>query len=144
MLTPYLKIFQIQLLFMRDLEASQEQMDLIMEEPIRTKGVKQALSSIKKLAHQNFKKEICGFLGFDRDKKEYLVQLEKNIAEDARHSVVCEKSAISVVSASIQRANRLGPTVIRYRYDVGDIGSILNRCRVVSRCCLGIHDTDDS
>lgn len=67
---------------MRDLGASQEQMDLIMEEPIRSKGVKQALSSIKKLAHQNFKREICGFLGFDRDKKEYLVQLEENIAED--------------------------------------------------------------
>jgi|TARA_R110002020_G_scaffold51418_6_gene145513 proteasome lid subunit RPN8/RPN11 len=57
-------------------------MDLIMEELTRTKTVKQALATIKKLAHQNFKKEICGFLGFDRDKKEYLVQLEKNVAED--------------------------------------------------------------
>ena len=57
-------------------------MDLIMEELTRTKTAKGALAIIKKLAHENFKKEICGFLGFDKDKREYLVQLEQNIAED--------------------------------------------------------------
>ena len=53
-------------------------MDLIMEEITRTKTAKEALTVIKKLAHQNFKREICGFLGFDADKREYLVQLEQN------------------------------------------------------------------
>ena len=53
-----------------------------MEEITRTKTAKEALTVIKKLAHKNFKREICGFLGFDADKREYLVQLEQNIAED--------------------------------------------------------------
>ena len=57
-------------------------MDLIMEQQIRIKGAKKALTKIKQIAHENFKREICGFLGFDEDKKEYLIQLEQNASED--------------------------------------------------------------
>tara|TARA_R100001163_G_scaffold64630_1_gene59330 strand:+ start:1101 stop:1520 length:420 start_codon:yes stop_codon:yes gene_type:complete len=57
-------------------------MDLIMEQPIRIKGPKKALTKIKQIAHENFRSEICGFLGFDEDKKEYLIQLEQNVSED--------------------------------------------------------------
>ena len=67
---------------MPDLEDSQEQMDSIMEQPIHIKGPKKALTAIKEIAHKNFKREICGFLGFDEEKKEYLVQLEENISEN--------------------------------------------------------------
>ena len=53
-----------------------------MEQPIRIKGPKKALTKIKQIAHENFRSEICGFLGFDEDKKEYLIQLEQNVSED--------------------------------------------------------------
>jgi len=53
-----------------------------MEQPIHIKGPKKALTAIKEIAHKNFKREICGFLGFDEEKKEYLVQLEENISEN--------------------------------------------------------------
>ena len=67
---------------MRGLADSQEQMDLIMAHKIHTKGVKKALTTIKEIAHKNFKREICGFLGFDKEKREYLIQPEENISED--------------------------------------------------------------
>ena len=57
-------------------------MDLIMEQPIHIKGPKKALTTIKEIAHKNFKREICGFLGFDKDKKQYLIQVEENASED--------------------------------------------------------------
>ena len=57
-------------------------MDLIMAHKIHTKGVKKALTAIKEIPHKNFKREICGFLGFDKEKKEYLIQPEENISED--------------------------------------------------------------
>lgn len=61
---------------------SQGLMDLIMAETIHIKGAKKALTSIKEIAHKNLKREICGFLGFDHHKKEYLVQTEENVSED--------------------------------------------------------------
>ena len=57
-------------------------MDLIMEQTIHIKGVKKALNKIKEIAHCSFKREICGFLGFDHNKKEYLIQVEENVSED--------------------------------------------------------------
>ena len=42
-------------------------MDLAMEEtPIFINGERSALQKIKEIAHKNFTKEICGFLGFDK------------------------------------------------------------------------------
>jgi len=36
------------------------------------------------MSHENFKQEICGFLGYDYEKKEFIVQKEENIAKDPR------------------------------------------------------------
>ena len=36
------------------------------------------------MSHEHFKQEICGFLGYDREKKEFIVQKEENIAVDPR------------------------------------------------------------
>ncbi len=66
-----------------DLEDSQELMDLAtgeMEEHIKEE--KKALEYIKKLSHQNFKGEICGFLGYDYQTDRYIIQKEENIAPD--------------------------------------------------------------
>tara|TARA_R110002020_G_scaffold237040_3_gene449327 strand:+ start:4554 stop:4973 length:420 start_codon:yes stop_codon:yes gene_type:complete len=57
-------------------------MDLVMEQTIHIKGPKKALTKIKEIAHSNFKREICGFLGFNKDKKQYLVQIQENVSED--------------------------------------------------------------
>ena len=61
----------------------QELMDLAMEEtPIFINGERSALQKIKEIAHKNFTKEICGFLGFDKKQDKYVVKLERNISED--------------------------------------------------------------
>ena len=58
-------------------------MDLAMEEtPIFINGERSALQKIKEIAHKNFTKEICGFLGFDKKQDKYVVKLERNISED--------------------------------------------------------------
>jgi proteasome lid subunit RPN8/RPN11 len=41
-----------------------------------------ALEYIKELSHQNFKGEICGFLGYHYRSERYVIQKEDNIAPD--------------------------------------------------------------
>jgi proteasome lid subunit RPN8/RPN11 len=41
-----------------------------------------ALEYIKELSHQNFKGEICGFLGYHYQAHRYVIQKEDNIAPD--------------------------------------------------------------
>ena len=55
-------------------------MDLAMAEIQHFKGERATLHRIKEIAHQNFKREICGFLGFCEEKQKYVVQVEKNIS----------------------------------------------------------------
>ena len=55
-----------------------------MKEPSFIQGPKATLDHIKEICHKNFTKEICGFLGYDRKKKKYVVQHEENIASDTR------------------------------------------------------------
>tara|TARA_R100000458_G_scaffold54557_1_gene57788 strand:+ start:4157 stop:4576 length:420 start_codon:yes stop_codon:yes gene_type:complete len=57
-------------------------MDLVMEETQDFKRASSAIKHIKELSHKNFTREICGFLGYDRNLKKYIVQLENNIAHD--------------------------------------------------------------
>lgn len=45
-------------------------------------NIKQALQVIVDESESNSFIEICGFLGFDRKKEAYVVQNEKNVAED--------------------------------------------------------------
>ena len=59
-------------------------MDLVMQEIHRCKGEVTALHKIKEMSHRHFTQEICGFLGYDNEKKEFIVQREDNIAEDPR------------------------------------------------------------
>jgi len=59
-------------------------MDLAMQEIHKCKGEITALHKIKEMSHEHFKQEICGFLGYDREKKEFIVQKEENIAVDPR------------------------------------------------------------
>ena len=73
------------------MEDTQEQMALAMEETrkyFKIRGEKSALQKIKELAHKNFTKEICGFLGFDTEQKKYVVQLEDNISEAPQNQFV--------------------------------------------------------
>ena len=55
-----------------------------MQEIYKCKGEITALHKIKEMSHENFKQEICGFLGYDYEKKEFIVQKEENIAKDPR------------------------------------------------------------
>lgn len=61
-----------------------EQMDLVMEVNI-FKNSKQALDKIEShcLAHSFI--EICGFLGYDTQKRKYIVQLENNRSPDPQN-----------------------------------------------------------
>ena len=43
-------------------------------------GEHNALYKIKEIAHKNFTREICGFLGFCEETKKYVIQEEKNIS----------------------------------------------------------------
>lgn len=61
-----------------------EQMDLVMEVKI-FKNSKEALSEIKNHCVVNPSVEICGFLGYDNNKRKYIVQLEKNCSPDPRN-----------------------------------------------------------
>ncbi len=62
------------------MEGSQELMDLAMEE--RFKKENQVLEHIKKISQKNFKEEICGFVGYDYNSNQYVIQKEENIAPD--------------------------------------------------------------
>ena len=55
-----------------------------MQEVHKCKGEITALHKIKEMSHEHFKQEICGFLGYDHEEKEFIVQKEDNIAEDPR------------------------------------------------------------
>ena len=55
-----------------------------MQEIHKCKGEITALHKIKEMSHEHFKQEICGFLGYDYEKKEFIVQKEDNIAKDPR------------------------------------------------------------
>ena len=52
-------------------------------------NIKQALQVIVDESESNSFIEICGFLGFDREKETYVVQNEKNVAEDpSKHFMI--------------------------------------------------------
>ena len=58
-------------------------MDLAMKEPVQyIKGEISTLHKIKEIAHKNFTREVCGFLGYDQNKNKYVIQVERNVAED--------------------------------------------------------------
>ena len=59
-------------------------MDLVMAETHKFKGEVSALHKIKEMAHKYFTKEICGFLGYDKKNKEFVVQLEDNASDDPK------------------------------------------------------------
>ena len=61
-----------------------EQMDLIMEDN-NFKNLKEALAKIKNHCYTNPFIEICGFLGYDKNKKKYIVQLEDNCSSDPQN-----------------------------------------------------------
>ena len=66
-----------------DLEGSQELMDSATDEMEEYfKEEEEALEYIKELSRQNFKGEICGFLGYDYQTHRYVIQKEDNIAPD--------------------------------------------------------------
>jgi proteasome lid subunit RPN8/RPN11 len=62
----------------------QELTDLVMAETHKCKGEVSALHKIKEIAHKYFTKEICGFLGYDHENKEFIVRLEDNDSEDPK------------------------------------------------------------
>ena len=59
-------------------------MDLVMAETHKCKGEVSALHKIKEIAHKHFTKEICGFLGYDHENREFIIQLEHNASEDPK------------------------------------------------------------
>ena len=64
------------------MEDSQEPMDLVMAETQHFKREESVLGRIKELSHKNFKREVCGFLGFCEQTKRYVIQHEKNISPE--------------------------------------------------------------
>ena len=61
-----------------------EQMDLVMEVNI-FKNLKQALDKIKDHCQSHPFVEICGFLGYDSQKRNYIVQLENNCSSQPQN-----------------------------------------------------------
>ena len=57
-------------------------MDLAMEETLNTKDIQEILDYIKGVSHKNFKREICGFVGYAHEQGEYIAQHEENISPD--------------------------------------------------------------
>jgi|TARA_R110001599_G_scaffold309826_3_gene516890 proteasome lid subunit RPN8/RPN11 len=57
-------------------------MDLAMEETHNIKHPERALHKIKQICHENFRQEICGFLGFCPNSEKYIVKHERNISPD--------------------------------------------------------------
>tara|TARA_R110000824_G_scaffold146586_1_gene315593 strand:- start:5 stop:424 length:420 start_codon:yes stop_codon:yes gene_type:complete len=57
-------------------------MDLAMEETLNTKDIQEILDYIKGVSHKNFKREICGFVGYAYEQEEYIAQHEENISPD--------------------------------------------------------------
>ncbi len=55
-----------------------------MAEIHRCKGEVCALHKIKEISNRYFTQEVCGFLGYDNNQDEFVVQLEKNIAKDPK------------------------------------------------------------
>lgn len=52
-------------------------------------NIKESLQQIVDESESNCFIEICGFLGFDREKKAYIIQNQKNIAEDpSKHFMI--------------------------------------------------------
>lgn len=52
-------------------------------------NIKEALQVIVDDSESNSFVEICGFLGFDREKETYVVQIQKNVAEDpSKHFMI--------------------------------------------------------
>jgi len=52
-------------------------------------NIKQALQVIVDESESNSFVEICGFLGFDNKKEAYVVQIQKNVAEDpSKHFMI--------------------------------------------------------
>ncbi|MDA9950173.1 Mov34/MPN/PAD-1 family protein [Candidatus Pelagibacter sp.] len=52
-------------------------------------NIKEALQVIVDDSESNSFVEICGFLGFDREKEAYVVQIQKNVAEDpSKHFMI--------------------------------------------------------
>lgn len=52
-------------------------------------NIKEALQVIVDHSESNSFVEICGFLGFDREKEAYVVQIQKNVAEDpSKHFMI--------------------------------------------------------
>ena len=57
-------------------------MDSVMAETLNTKNIQEVVDYIKDISHKNFKREICGFVGYAPESKEYVVQHEENISPD--------------------------------------------------------------
>ena len=55
-------------------------MDLAMAEILRFKNIQEAVSCIKEICDSSFRREVCGFVGFDPSTKEYLVREESNVS----------------------------------------------------------------
>ena len=52
-------------------------------------NIKETLQVIVDDSESNSFVEICGFLGFDREKEAYVVQIQKNVAEDpSKHFMI--------------------------------------------------------
>jgi len=58
-------------------------MALVMEGTLNTKNIQEVLDYIKDISHKNFKREICGFIGYLHEEGEYVVQHEENISPDS-------------------------------------------------------------
>ena len=57
-------------------------MDLAMAATVRFKDIQEALSCIRGIGDSSFRREVCGFVGFDTDTNEYLVKEEENVSPD--------------------------------------------------------------
>ena len=57
-------------------------MDFLMEKEQTFKEPRELLLKLSELAHSYLALEVCGFIGFDKKKKNFVLQLEKNEADD--------------------------------------------------------------
>tara|TARA_R110002110_G_scaffold168233_1_gene369645 strand:+ start:310 stop:717 length:408 start_codon:yes stop_codon:yes gene_type:complete len=53
-----------------------------MAEILRFKNIRETVSCIKKICRSSFRREVCGFVGFDHEADEYLVKEEENVSPE--------------------------------------------------------------
>ena len=100
-----------------------------MQEVHKCKGEITALHKIKEMSHEHFKQEICGFLGYDYEKKEFIVQKEDNIAKDPRSHFLINPLSYLLFKDSY------GMIAVFHSHIIGDETESVFDVKMSDNCC---------